>query len=148
MSDDELADQIERFFSVHARIDTIARQELRITPSERMALLHLSSGITSPTDLSRHLGMTSAGVTNLLDRLVESGHVTRARHKDDGRRILVLLTKRGIQAHLRLHTVASELAAVANAMGDDGTACVVDFLDRATAVLHDRREADERLARR
>lgn len=44
---------------------------------------------TTPADLARHLGLSTASITALLDRLERSGHVRRERHPTDRRKILV-----------------------------------------------------------
>lgn len=49
---------------------------------------------TTPADLARHLGVSTASITALLDRLERSGHVGRHRHPTDRRKILVRCTER------------------------------------------------------
>ena len=52
------------------------------------------AGPMGPADLAQRLGMRSASVTLLLDRLEESGHVRNSPHPDDGRRKIVESTDR------------------------------------------------------
>jgi DNA-binding MarR family transcriptional regulator len=65
---------------VQARSDAIsrARRELGIGEGDAKALLHIAAnpGIR-PSQLRDHLGITSPGVTALIDRLVERGIVRR-----------------------------------------------------------------------
>jgi DNA-binding MarR family transcriptional regulator len=49
----------------------------------------------SPTQLRRHLVITSGGLTLQLERLERAGHVRRRPNPDDGRGILVRLTPEG-----------------------------------------------------
>ncbi|WP_374315006.1 MarR family winged helix-turn-helix transcriptional regulator [Microbacterium sp.] len=65
---------------VKARTDALsaARRELGLGDGDARALLHIAAhpGIR-PTQLREHLGITSAGVTALIDRLVDRGIVRR-----------------------------------------------------------------------
>ena len=56
----------------------VARRELGLGEGDAKALLHIADqpGIR-PTQLRDHLGITSAGVTALIDRLVDRGIVRR-----------------------------------------------------------------------
>ncbi|MCO6437905.1 MAG: MarR family transcriptional regulator [Phycisphaerae bacterium] len=49
----------------------------------------------SPTELSQAVWLSSAAMTNRIDRLEESGLVRRARHPADRRGVLISLTERG-----------------------------------------------------
>jgi len=63
----------------------------------------------SPTELARHAGQTTAGMTKTLDRLERAGFVRRRPHPSDRRRAHVLLTKKG--AALADRIVRAELEA-------------------------------------
>jgi hypothetical protein len=56
----------------------VARRELQIGEGDANALLHIADnpGIR-PSEISAHLGITSAGVTALIDRLIDRGIVRR-----------------------------------------------------------------------
>ncbi|MCW3493207.1 MarR family transcriptional regulator [Microbacterium sp. SSM24] len=73
---------------VQARADAMgaARRELGLGDGDAKALLHIAAypGIR-PTQLRDHLGITSAGITALIDRLVERGIVRRDVDPDDRR---------------------------------------------------------------
>lgn len=66
------------YVGARATAITAARRELRIGEGDASALLHIADnpGIR-PSELSTHLGITSAGVTALIDRLIERGIVRR-----------------------------------------------------------------------
>lgn len=68
------------FAYVQARSDALsrARRELGIGEGDARALLHIAAhpGIR-PSQLRDHLGITSPGVTALIDRLVDRGIVRR-----------------------------------------------------------------------
>jgi hypothetical protein len=63
-----------------------ARRELGLGEGDANALLHIAEnpGIR-PSHLRDHLGITSAGITALIDRLVERGIVRRDVDPDDRR---------------------------------------------------------------
>lgn len=73
---------------VQARSDAlaVARRELGLGEGDAKALLHIADhpGIR-PTQLREHLGITSAGITALIDRLVDRGIVRRDVDLDDRR---------------------------------------------------------------
>ncbi|MFH8251962.1 MarR family winged helix-turn-helix transcriptional regulator [Microbacterium sp. B2969] len=71
----------------------IARRDLHIGEGDAIALLHIADhpGIR-PTQLREHLGITAAGVTALIDRLVDRGAVRRDVDLNDRRVNRITLT--------------------------------------------------------
>ncbi len=63
--------------------------------SELAALELLVERQVGPADLARHLGVTSAASSGIVDRLVARGHVRREADESDGRRTRVVLTDSG-----------------------------------------------------
>ena len=73
-------------------------ERYRLTPSgfEALLALHTSAGHQlSPTHLARSQGMSSAGITGLVDQLVAYGLAARSREPHDRRRVQVSLTRQG-----------------------------------------------------
>lgn len=73
------------------------RAALRMNETDMMALRFIvnaerESRAVSPKDLAVHLGISSASTTVLVDRLVASGHVSRAKHPSDGRAVVLAVT--------------------------------------------------------
>ncbi|NEW38344.1 MarR family transcriptional regulator [Nocardia cyriacigeorgica] len=67
-----------------------------VAVTDIVALGHLFvDGPQSPTELSGRLRVTTASVTELVDRLEHRGWISRAPHPHDRRRILVSLTDTG-----------------------------------------------------
>jgi DNA-binding MarR family transcriptional regulator len=65
--------------------------ELRVNPTDLEAMEQLiTDGALSPTELSKRLGISTAAVTSVIDRLTAVGHVTRAPHPTDRRALLVV----------------------------------------------------------
>ncbi len=51
----------------------------------------------TPGELLESMMITSGAMTNRIDRLEERGFVKRVKHPDDGRQVLVTLTKKGMR---------------------------------------------------
>ncbi|WP_203579819.1 MarR family winged helix-turn-helix transcriptional regulator [Microbacterium hibisci] len=56
----------------------------------------------SPRDIARHLRISTASTTKLLDRLSDSGHVERRPHPSDRRGLVVVLTDSARQTFFRV----------------------------------------------
>lgn len=128
----------------YERLDGAWRHRFGLSANEKLAVMYLAEGVTSPGDLAEALGLTSAGVTNLLDRLEEQGLIRRDPHPTDRRRVLVRLTKSALMARLEFERVSDAMAEVP----DEAIGAVVGaFLDRATKVATqgavESQEADE-----
>jgi DNA-binding MarR family transcriptional regulator len=65
-------------------------RELTVNPTDLEAMEHLiRDGALSPTELARRLGVTTAAVTTVVDRLIAVGHVSREPNPRDRRGVLV-----------------------------------------------------------
>jgi DNA-binding MarR family transcriptional regulator len=98
-----------------------------------MSVLVDSEHPVGPVELGNRLGMRSASATELVDRLEAVGHVRRARHPRDRRRVVVEVTESGRHAVLtELGPLLARFDRVAEAMDAEGRAAVVAYL-RAVA---------------
>ena len=61
---------------------------LNITDSECLSLLRIR-GISTPTELAHHTGLTTGATTALLDRLEQAGYITRRPNPNDRRGVLI-----------------------------------------------------------
>lgn len=99
---------------------------------------HRQHRFVSPGELARHLGVSTASMTAMIDRLERSGHVRRERHATDRRSIYVVPTEqseRDMRATLGdMHE--RMLEAVAEMTPDESRA-VISMLDRLQAVMDD-----------
>jgi len=69
-----------------------------LTMSQLGTLFHLNTmGTSGVTDLGEHLGVTSAGASQLLDRLVQQGLIQRSEDPQDRRVKQIVLTEEGCQ---------------------------------------------------
>ncbi len=72
-------------------------RELAVNPTDLQAMEHLiMSGPLSPTELARRLGISTAAVTAVVDRLVAVERVSRAQHPTDRRGVLVVPAPKSI----------------------------------------------------
>jgi len=102
----------------------------------RMLIMQEQRGQSvSPHDVARHLRISTASTTKLLDRLTASGHVERRPHPHDRRARVVLLTQESREAFYRhfgerlraMRGVAQgyseeELAVISRFLGEIGVA--------------------------
>ena len=81
-----LSTALDAYIEARRSADAATRAELKLTETEVRALLRIRElpGIR-PSELRDHLGVTSAGVTTLVDRLVERGLVRRELDTEDRR---------------------------------------------------------------
>src|SRR5262245_25310354 len=101
--------------------ETAARKE-GLTPQQHQALLAIK-GFSSPApvsvgDLARFLLIKHHTAVELVNRMTKLGLLSRAVDAEDGRRVLVQLTKKGeqkLQALSRIHI--KELRSVSPALG-------------------------------
>jgi DNA-binding MarR family transcriptional regulator len=68
---------------------------LGLTAQQAALLLHAARESRTPSQLKQHLGTDTAGMTRLLDRLVEKGLLRRGRHPGDRRSVIIELTADG-----------------------------------------------------
>ncbi|MCT2085691.1 MarR family transcriptional regulator [Microbacterium enclense] len=81
-----LSTALDAFIEARRSAEAATRVELRLGETEVRALLRIREhpGIR-PSELRDHLGVTSAGVTTLVDRLVERGLLRRELDTEDRR---------------------------------------------------------------
>ncbi|MCR2812044.1 MarR family transcriptional regulator [Microbacterium sp. zg.Y1090] len=103
----------------------------------RMLIMREQRGVSvSPHDVSRHLRISTASTTKLLDRLSESGHIVRRRHPSDRRALIVALTDRTRQDfHHHFGRRLQDMRAVADHYTDEQLATVTRFLEDMGKVL-------------
>lgn len=111
-------------------------EQLRLEKGELAALEQLAafSGLT-PTDLGQRLGLSSGGVTVLVDRLERGGQVNRHRHPDDRRKRVLSLTpeaRASLEEYLRPIVAPVERSAAWLSAADREV--VFRFLDHLAAL--------------
>jgi DNA-binding MarR family transcriptional regulator len=104
---------------------------------ELMALAHLSmDGPLGPSELARHLRMTTGAMTALLDRLAEHGHIVREPHPVDRRRVVVRLTPHAREeAAVQVRPMSAEIRELAGRLTAEERRTVGRFIDDMVAIL-------------
>lgn len=84
--------------------------ELGLTSQQAGVLLHVSGGTASPRKLADLLGTDTAGMTRLVDRLVEKDYLDRLPATADRRAITVALTPSGRKILPAIKPIFDEVA--------------------------------------
>ena len=85
-----------------------------------------------PADVARHLGITTASATAMVDRLVSSGHVQRHPHDSDRRRVVLRHTpKAENDLWQALGPLLGDLSAVLAGYSERDRATIAGFLREA-----------------
>ncbi len=117
---------------------------LNVTDIECLGLL-FHKGLSSPSELAAHTGLTSGATTAMLDRLEKSGLIERRPNPADRRGTLIVLVKTGQER------IAPWFAATRQAQADlvsrypeHELRLLADFLDRASALFDEERQQFQR----
>jgi len=115
----------------------LAREVLGVGVTEMLACGYLSTeGARTPSEIAEQLDITTASVTELLDRMERGGLVRRDRHPVDRRKLLVELTEAGQrQACVMQRRFADVMAACGSTLNADQRELVLGFLRAATTAL-------------
>lgn len=96
-------------------------------------------GPLTPTAIAENLGMTTASVTGLLDRMAAAGYVERSPNPLDRRSILVHLTEKGsVTGNAIFELLTDDVAAPWGDIDESERAAVADLVDRLAAALRRR----------
>ena len=82
---------LREILTISDEYEVVVAKELEVNHTDLVAMQHLiSSGHLTPSDIARRLGITTAAVTVVVDRLVKAGHVRREPNPNDRRGVLVV----------------------------------------------------------
>ncbi|WJK12395.1 MarR family winged helix-turn-helix transcriptional regulator [Pseudomonas fluorescens] len=109
---------------------------LGINQTDVAALEHLiTDGPLPPTELASRLSVTTAGITQVIDRLERAGHVVRERQLNDKRRVLVCPVPESVaQAYRHIAPMLNGLSAVLGALDERDRAVIETFLGQVIEV--------------
>jgi DNA-binding MarR family transcriptional regulator len=118
-----------------------------ISVLEMIALEHLDDeGSIGPSELARRLQLTTGAVTALADRLEESGHLERAPHPTDRRRVMLRRTRKADEdLAAEIVPMAMQIRALAERLTVEERQAAGRFLDGFIAIIE--RTAAEACAR-
>lgn len=96
-----------------------------------------------PTELAVRLGLSSASVTTLIDRLVQSGVVQREPHPKDRRAVLLKYVEQPEYQDARaLEEARRPLADVIGSLSPNELATVMNFVHRMRDAMHEVAKAE------
>ncbi|PWW60291.1 MarR family winged helix-turn-helix transcriptional regulator [Actinokineospora spheciospongiae] len=143
MSDVELPELSEVTLAIRNLINTAREfsartaRELGVNATDLDALALLEQhGPMGPAQLATRLGLRTASVTVVVDRLERAGHVQRVPDQADRRRVTVTTTPSAHRASLAL--LRPSILAVdeaGRALDPDAQRVVVDYLDRVIQTM-------------
>ena len=99
----------------------------------RAAAQHVT---TTPTDIARYLGITTAATTALIDRLERSGHLTRERHPTDRRSVVITATAQtDDDVRAAVGGMHERMLAATRDLTDGDAETIIAFLERVQAAV-------------
>ena len=127
---------LREILEVSEEFETHVGHELAVNPTDLQAMQHLiSSGPLSPTVLSHRLGISTAAVTAVVDRLVGVGHATRTQHPTDRRGVVVVPTPASVDRAMgALMPMIMGIDGVLGGFDDDEQATITAYLERVLEV--------------
>lgn len=125
------------------RLHGVLRSDMDMNGSDlaalRMLIVREQRGEwVSPHEIAKHLAISTASTTKLLDRLTERGHIERQPHPADRRARIVALTDRArtdFTRHLGLRM--AKLRDVMDAYSDDELRVIARFMEDMDDALAD-----------
>ncbi|WP_336660323.1 MarR family winged helix-turn-helix transcriptional regulator [Leucobacter sp. USHLN153] len=129
-----LMDALRQLREAEERLSAASLQYMKLSKVDMRALHFLivaenSDELPTPGAIASHLGISSASTTKLLDRLERGGHISRERHPEDRRALVIKITPETREAAKR--TVGQQQAKRFNAaarLTSDERAVVERFL--------------------
>lgn len=103
IAEDDLAqtlavlEALRRWHHAERRMSEASRRYMNLGETDMRALRYAmaaerSRTVVTPSMLAQHLGISTASVTKMLDRLQKAGHITRSAHHEDRRSTAVAVT--------------------------------------------------------
>jgi DNA-binding MarR family transcriptional regulator len=86
---------LRELLDVAGQVGPAVARRASLSHTELKSLELLFESPMGPADLARHLGVTTAASSGIVDRLTARGHVVRGPHQTDRRRTEVTLTESG-----------------------------------------------------
>ncbi len=114
--------------------DTIG---VNVTDMECLGLL-FHKGIATPTELSKHTGLTTGSTTAMLDRLEKAGLITRKPNPNDRRGVIIEVNKTGAKK-LEPLFIGGRLAqdTLVASYSKDALAVLISFFTKFDAIYKD-----------
>ena len=132
-----IAEQLREIASLSTKFQKYVGKSLLVNDTDLLAMEHLmTNGPLTPTDLARHLGISTAAATVMVDRLTAVGHVHREPHAHDRRKVVVVPTPASVQAAFAtLAPMFSGVAQLTAELSAPDRAVVTQFLSEVIGVF-------------
>jgi len=130
----EVLQALSTYQAADAALRRRAAQALGMSEKDLTALRHLleaerTGRPLAPGELARTMGISSASVTTLLDRLTKGGHITRRPHPTDRRALVVVATpEAGTRLQAVLEAAYQQMIDAAAGLDPDHARAVAAFL--------------------
>ena len=113
---------------------------LNATDMECLRLLFLK-GVSTPTELARHTGLTSGATTAMLDRLEKAGLIERRPNPDDRRGTLIVPAKSSAEKAASWFELARKAQGeLISSYSDKELEIIADVFERFTKLWEQERE--------
>ncbi|HLH33692.1 MAG TPA: MarR family transcriptional regulator [Alloacidobacterium sp.] len=135
----ELTRQIRQFIAgaILFNQKVADREGLSLTDMQCMSVLDLL-GPSTPGKLAEYTGLTTGGVTVMLDRLERAGYVKRERNPKDRRSVLVHVNPKKLERMSPYYAEINEqMEKLLSEMTVSDVEIVVEFLSRANSIRTD-----------
>jgi DNA-binding MarR family transcriptional regulator len=138
----EVATEAPRQAAAAVRLSIAIAQQLGMPLADVQCMGLLAAGPAAPSDLALQLGLTTGAMTKVLDRLEQSGFVSRSPDPTDRRRIVITADPEGFRVLTPHYAPMSEkIDRHLSGYSDDELRTVLDFMRAGRAA------ADEEIAR-
>lgn len=133
---DAVAQQLQQIAILTRKAASNLGTALGINQTDMAALEHLiTDGPLPPTELAARLSVTTAGITQVIDRLERAGHVVRERQLNDKRRVSVCPRPESVtQAYRHIAPMLHGLNTVLSALEGQNRSMVEAFLGQVIEV--------------
>lgn len=124
---------------MHEATLAIARA-MGVNPTDASAIEAISyaGGRIGPSELGARLGIAASSATEVVQRLVDAGHIERHRDERDRRRFVLVPTSAAIdEVRLHLMPLRAQLDAAAAAFTDPERAAIEAYLRTAAEVFRE-----------
>lgn len=117
-------------------------QGMHPTDFRCLGYLQLAGKPVSPGEIINHLGLTSGAGTALFDRLESAGYVSRVRHPEDRRSVLIILDPQAAAEPLAIHERTRQNYQAGTAeFSDSDLQAIAKFLERIEALSAEMNDA-------
>ncbi|MCE4052423.1 MarR family winged helix-turn-helix transcriptional regulator [Pseudomonas sp. Au-Pse12] len=136
IASDAVGQQLQQIAILTRKAASNLSAALGINQTDMAALEHLiTDGPLPPTELAARLSVTTAGITQVIDRLERAGHVVRQRQLNDKRRVLVCpVPASAAEAYRHIAPMLNGLGTVLGALDGQDRAVVEAFLGQVIEV--------------